>query len=153
MYFDVRIETIRDSVSLIISIFLVYIFFFYFIFIKATTATSSPINTISSTANWTGTFLMDNACDTTVCCCLYNQITSTLVNTYQIQIKGSVTGQCTAIGSSTSLLAPVSTSFQTIFSWGTQPIRLQLGRDNSYLAFISIGPGSGGCSTTGLRTS
>ncbi len=93
---------------------------------------------------------MDNQCDTTACCCLSNQITLTQT-AGQMQIAGSATGQCALIGSTVSLLVPMSTSFQIDFLWGTETIRLQLGQDNSYLSFVNIY--HGGCSATAVRTS
>ncbi len=106
---------------------------------------------LSSTPNWIGTFLMDNQCDTTACCCLSNQITLTQTVGYQMQIAGSTIGQCALFGSAISIIVPMSTSFQIDFLWGTETIRLQLGQDNSYLSFVNIY--HGGCSATAVRTS
>jgi hypothetical protein len=93
---------------------------------------------------------MDNQCDTTACCCLSNQITLTQT-AGQMQIAGSATGQCALIGSTVSLLVPMSTSFQIDFLWGTETIRLQLGQDNAYVSFVNIYHGR--CSATAVRTS
>jgi hypothetical protein len=71
----------------------------------------------------------------------------------QLQIAGNVTGQCSTVGSSVTLIAPLSAGFQTGFFWGSEPIRLLLGQDNSYLSFLNLGVGQAGCSATALRTS
>jgi hypothetical protein len=132
----------------------IYDTFIIFLLLKIKgVTTSSPIGTISSTPNWTGTFLMDNGCDTTVCCCLSNQITLTQITGNQIQITGSVNGQCASVGSTVTLVAPIPTGFQTGFFWGIEPVRLQLGQDNSYLSFVNTGTGQAGCSATALRIS
>jgi hypothetical protein len=96
---------------------------------------------------------MDNGCDTTVCCCLTNQITLTQITGNQLQIAGSVTGQCALFGSTVTITISIPTGFQTGFFWGTEPIRLQLGQDNSYLSFVNTGTGHAVCSATALRTS
>ncbi len=117
-----------------------------------TSSTPSCIGIISSTPNWTGTFLMDNGCLlSSSCCCLYNQITLNKTSVNQIQITGSVIGQCTNIGSTASITLALPTTFQTGFFWGSAAIRLQLGQDNSYLAFVNTA--NPYCSATALRTS
>jgi hypothetical protein len=107
--------------------------------------------TISSTPNWIGTFLMDNACDTSTCCCLSNQIILSKTTNNQLQITGSVTGQCNGLSSTISLTQSIPTSFQTVLTWSGETIRLQLGQDNSYLSFVNTN--NAYCSATALRTS
>ncbi|CAF1201321.1 unnamed protein product [Rotaria sordida] len=116
-----------------------------------TRKSTSSLGTISSTPNWIGTFLMDNACDTSSCCCLTNQVTLSQVTNNQLQITGSITGLCTIFSSPITLIQSMPTGFQVFITWSGETIRLQLGQDNSYISFVNIKHGK--CSTTGLRTS
>lgn len=120
--------------------------------ITTTTTTLNCLGVVSSTPNWTGTYLMDEGCVVTPsCCCYFNQIRLNQTSINQLQITGSVIGSCTGIGSSSSIIIPLPTTFQTGYFLGLQGIRLLLGRDNSYLSFINTA--SPYCSATALRIS
>jgi len=93
---------------------------------------------------------MDNGCDTTQCCCFTNQITLIEPNNV-LQLSSSVTGQCTGYPSNVILTTPIVTIFQTLITWTGDPIRLQLGEDNSYLSFVDLNRPY--CSSTAVRTS
>ncbi|CAF3808301.1 unnamed protein product, partial [Rotaria sordida] len=78
-----------------------------------TRKSTSSLGTISSTPNWIGTFLMDNACDTSSCCCLTNQVTLSQVTNNQLQITGSITGLCTIFSSPITLIQSMPTAGST----------------------------------------
>ncbi|CAF1267110.1 unnamed protein product [Adineta steineri] len=109
------------------------------------------LGTVSSTPNWIGTYQMDNACDTSICCCYTNQVFFSQITSNQLQISGSVTGACTGSSSTATLTLSMPSTFQTLLIWSTETIRLQLGQDNSYISFVNTARGS--CSTSGMRTS
>jgi hypothetical protein len=69
----------------------------------------------------------------------------------QLQITGSVTGQCSSFSSSVSQTAPLTTGFQTTFSSSGQTIRLQLGQDSQYVSYVNLNAPL--CSGSALRTS
>ena len=94
---------------------------------------------------------MDNACDTTLCCCFTNQVTLSQATSNQLQITGSVTGQCASLPSTTTLTQSMPTGFQALVNWSGETIRLQLGQDSSYISLVNTKRGA--CSITGLRTS
>ncbi|CAF1112657.1 unnamed protein product [Adineta steineri] len=109
------------------------------------------LGTVSSTPNWIGTYQMDNACDTSICCCYTNQVFFSQITSNQLQISGSVTGACSGSSSTATLTLSMPSTFQTLLIWSTETIRLQLGQDNSYISFVNTARGS--CSTSGMRTS
>lgn len=121
--------------------------------VSTTTGSSSNcIGVISSTPNWTGTFLMDNACyASSACCCLYNLITVNQTAAYQIIISGYATGSCASSGSIVSFTITTQNGFQAGYFWNLEGIRVQLGRDNSYLSFVNTAKPY--CSATALRRS
>jgi hypothetical protein len=68
-----------------------------------------------------------------------------------LQITNSVSGQCTGLPSTIVLTLPLPTIFQTLITWAGDPIRVQLGQDNSYLSFVDLNRPY--CSSTAVRTS
>jgi hypothetical protein len=107
--------------------------------------------TISSTPIWKGTYQMDNMCDTTLCCCLSNKIVISKTINNQIQLSGSASGTCNGLSTSVALVETMPTSFLLLLEWYGQTIRVILGQDNSYIAFVNSNVGY--CSGTALRTS
>ena len=93
---------------------------------------------------------MDSQCSTSSgCCCLTNSITITQTSYGLLQLTGSATGSCSS--STISLTLAAVTTFQIGFTWYGESIRLQLGQDNAYLAFINLNQVL--CSATAVRTS
>ncbi len=95
---------------------------------------------------------MDNTClITSSCCCLINQITLTQTVGNQMQLTGSVTGQCLGTSSPFIVTESMPIGFQTTFLWNGETVLLLLGQDNSFLAFVNTI--NGYCSATAFRTS
>lgn len=110
-----------------------------------------PLGEISSTPKWVGTYGIDGGCDIRMCCCYNDVITITEISSGQMQVTGSVTGVCTGVQSPYSLTAQMPSTFQTTISSSTDPVRIVLGADNSYISFVNINHGT--CSATAYRTS
>jgi hypothetical protein len=94
---------------------------------------------------------MDKTCDRSLCCCLSNKIIISKTINNQIQLSGSASGACLDSSTSVSLIQTMPTTFLLFFEWYGQTIRVILGEDNSYLAFVNSNVGY--CSGTALRTS
>jgi len=93
---------------------------------------------------------MDSSCDTSQCCCLDNYIT-VIQTSNVIQLTGGATGLCTNYAPTVALTQTVPTGFQTVVNWYGEAIRISLGLDNAYLAFVNIQHPY--CSATAMRTS
>ncbi len=106
---------------------------------------------ISSRPIWKGTYQMDNTCDRTLCCCLSNKIIISKTINNQIQLSGSASGTCLDTSTSVSLTQTMPIGFVLLLEWYGQTIRVILGQDNSYVAFVNTNVGY--CSGTALRTS
>ena len=94
---------------------------------------------------------MDGSCTTSKCCCYTDEVTFSQATNNQLQITGKVTGVCNSLLNSAPDTQTMPSSFQTVLTWSGEEIRLQLGRDNSYVSFVNINHGM--CSASGLRIS
>ena len=99
---------------------------------------------------------MDGSCVTTYCCCYSDEVTLSQTSSNMLQITGKVIGACSTSSSTVSVTQIMPTTFQTSFNTYSvmnvnHNVRLQLGRDNSYISFVNLNEGQ--CSVNGLRTS
>jgi hypothetical protein len=94
---------------------------------------------------------MDDACDSSRCCCFTNQITFIQPSNNLLQISGPVIGQCGGFPPTVTLSQIIPIGFQAMLTWSGQPVRVQLGQDSAYVAFVDYTRGF--CSTSGVRIS
>jgi len=67
------------------------------------------------------------------------------------QIEGPVIGQCASFTPIVALTQPLPVGFQTTITWANEPIRVQLGQDNAYVALVDLNRAF--CSTSAVRVS
>ena len=92
---------------------------------------------MSSASNWIGTFRIDEACNPNNWCCLSGHIKLSSASNNQIQIIGTLHGQCGSLPSTFSEVGPIPQSFQEILTLFRQTIRIQLGPDNSFISTVN----------------
>jgi hypothetical protein len=67
------------------------------------------------------------------------------------QISGPVIGQCAGFTPIVSLTQALPVGFQTTITWSGEPIRVQMGLDNAYVALVDLNRAF--CSTSAVRVS